>query len=107
MMGYSTMYSLEIEQGDITIEEFMKTVDEKSNLYYAVDEDGSSVDEIKWYNHEEEMKELSKKFPDIVFRLHGEGEENDDIWYKYFKNGKMQSCYATLHFDDYSEDKLS
>jgi hypothetical protein len=52
------------------------------------------------------MKEVSKQHPDIVFELHGEGEEAGDIWYKYYKNGKMQVCKGHITFDEYDESKL-
>lgn len=46
-------------------------------------------DGLKWYDHEKEMKQLSKEFPDVLFKLHGEGEDKYDIWDKYFMGGKM------------------
>jgi hypothetical protein len=54
--------------------------------------------EEKWYGHEEQLKEFSKRFPETVFKLVGVGSnywdiENDefvqDIWIKYFLNGKF------------------
>lgn len=44
---------------------------------------------LKWYEHEEEMVELSKRYPTMVFILDGDGEEQGDIWRKFFLNGKM------------------
>jgi hypothetical protein len=67
---------------------------------------GECTDSVKWYGHEEDMKKLSLKFKDTVFCLRGEGEENKDMWYKYFKNGKMQECYAQITFEEYDESKL-
>lgn len=34
----------------------------------------------KWYDWEEDMQTLARKFPNITFALHGDGEESDDIW---------------------------
>ena len=34
----------------------------------------------KWYDWREDMRTLAKKFPNITFVLHGDGEESDDIW---------------------------
>ncbi|MEI2465158.1 hypothetical protein [Niallia taxi] len=52
------------------------------------------------------MREISKLYPGVIFKLHGEGEESGDVWYKYFKDGKMQDCPAKLAFDEYDENKL-
>jgi hypothetical protein len=41
-----------------------------------------------------------------VFELIGEGEEAGEMWKKYFKNGKLQTCKATITFDRYDESKL-
>lgn len=51
-------------------------------------------DEATWDNHEKDMLKLSNEFPKTLFKLHGVGEENVDIWDKYFLDGKMQKCYA-------------
>jgi hypothetical protein len=45
---------------------------------------------IKWYEHEDDMKKLSKRIAGVVFKLRGIGEEHPDEWVKYFKDGKMQ-----------------
>lgn len=73
---------------------------------YAIDENGDTSEGTKWYSHDEDLIKLSKKFPEIVFRLHGEGEEPGDLWDKYYKNGKTQFCKAKIVFDDFDEDEL-
>lgn len=60
----------------------------------------------KWYDHEEDMKIFSKRFPTIIFKLEGVGEEPGDLWVKYFKNGKMQKCIAIISYEEYDESKL-
>lgn len=59
-----------------------------------------------WYDHDKHMAELSKRHPKVLFTLHGEGEENEDIWRKYFKAGKVQVCRAKITFDAYDPKKL-
>lgn len=34
---------------------------------YALDEDGGTANEAKWYKQDKEMKEFSKKYPDVLF----------------------------------------
>lgn len=65
-------------------------IESESEASYALDTDGTAQESCKWYEHETDVRRLSKLFPNVLFTLHGEGEENDDIWNKYFLNGKMQ-----------------
>lgn len=107
-MGYYTHYELEVHEGNLSINEIL-TSDEASGfagLDYAIDENGETQESVKWYDHEADMHFLSKEFPDIVFKLTGEGEEAGDIWRKYFKNGRMQECRAVITFESYDERKL-
>lgn len=105
-MGYGTRYNLTVHEGDKCIEDILEENEDFNGLYYAFDEHGEGIDEVKWYDHDEDMIELSKKYPDIVFSLKGDGEEQGDSWYKYFKSGKVQECYAIIKFDPYDESKL-
>ena len=96
-MGYNTRYELtangaEVKAHELRIEDF---------IGYNPFEDS-----CKWYKHEAEMREYSKKHPDSLFELRGEGEENLDVWVKYFKNGKMQECRAKFTFDAFDELQL-
>jgi hypothetical protein len=52
------------------------------------------------------MRKVSKHYPDLVFKLSGEGEESGDVWVEYYKNGKMQRCSTKITFDEYDESKL-
>ena len=44
---------------------------------------GSIWANAKWYDHMDDMFVLSKKFPSVLFQLHGNGEEDDDLWNDY------------------------
>lgn len=106
-MGYSTGYSLEVLESDKSFEEiYNEVVYDYEDIEWAMDENGQRNEPCKWYDHEEHMKEISKLYPGVIFKLHGEGEESGDVWYKYFKDGKMQDCPARLTFDEYDENKL-
>ena len=129
-MGYNTKYSIEI----ITDDDFKSCGHDYDNNfefcpYCGIKNDviiGSTFIEDKlikfmeedkqygdpfeesnrWYSYKKDMKEFSLKYPDVLFKLSGEGEDSEDIWIKYFKNGKMQECKAKITFDDFDESKL-
>lgn len=103
-MGYYTQYKLSIKVGNTDlISEF---VSENENADHALYENGETRQECKWYDHEQELKSFSANHPETIFQLNGEGEESGDIWIKYFKNGRCQTCKAKLVFDDFNENKL-
>lgn len=113
-MGYRTYFNLWVLDKDgldtLTDDEqnsIIKVLREDSEgAGYALEEDGSANGDCTWYDYAEEMKEFSTQYPDNVFKMYGVGEENDDIWYSYFKNGKQQWCPAVITFDAYDEEKL-
>lgn len=63
-------------------------------------------DPVKWYDHDEDMRAVSREFPDIHFELHGKGEDNDDIWTQHFVNGKAQLCMAEIVIPPFDPEKL-
>ena len=73
---------------------------------YAIDDRGWCNDQTKWYDHDDDMKKLSKMYPGWIFKLHGEGEETGDLWNKYFKDGKEQYCEGKVVYPPYDESEL-
>ena len=120
-MGYFTSFSLTTENKVCNAKDIISYMEERykkedkfypfaySFEYYG-DRDISDIsfsgDCAKWYDHDDDMLELSKQFPETVFCLYGEGEYSEDMWYTYYKNGKMQHCPAIITFDKYDESKL-
>ncbi len=112
-MGYYTDYILSIyeasENFDIKkIETFIcNKQEENDDFMYAIDlVDIFNLFSGKWYEHDKDMKILSKNFSSLVFKLHGEGEETPDIWDAYYKNGKKCMCKATIHIPSFNENEL-
>jgi hypothetical protein len=107
MMGYYTKFTLMVHKGNADIKQVI-IGGAGMDAYFdrAFDDEGDGEDPCTWDNHEETIKKVSKLFPETVLALYGEGEENGDIWYKYFLNGKMQYCPATISFEDFDETKL-
>ena len=70
----------------------------------------SPDEEVTWYDAEDDIKKLSKEFPNVIFCLSGTGEEGGDEWESYFKNGKCHTYKPTmpkfnpLHLDINDED---
>lgn len=107
-MAYLTYYSLYIESQ--TPDQHMEAIailrelsDEASYALFAT---GDPNRWWAWYEHEDDMRQLSARFPDMLFTLSGNGEQYDDIWVKYFKAGRMQASYATIVLDPFDETKL-
>lgn len=122
-MGYYTSFELSTKNNKYKVSDiiyYMKKESHKTDKYYpfknsfdeylfeddVFDIKMYSNGEYEWYEHHEEMFELSKQFPETVFCLYGNGEENGDTWYTYYKNGKKQYCPAKITYDEYDESKL-
>ncbi len=94
-MGYLTAYTLSITN--------ISGPERVSALSYAAAELGVfeedyrhgaaknklETDDIKWYEHESDMKSVSFRLPGVRLRLHGEGEDQGDVWVKEFQDGEM------------------
>jgi hypothetical protein len=62
--------------------------------------------QCKWYEHTEDMRNVSKKYPNVLFTLTGNGEEPEDMWVKYFMNGKVQIEKAVITYGKFDLKKL-
>ena len=114
-MGYRTYHSLFIykEKEDGTLTDYLENETHEHELLISkkycdndYDEPILFQDEWKWYECEENMKEYSSLYPDLVFCIHGEGEETGDLWDAYFKNGKMQFCDVEITYPPYNKQLL-
>ena len=94
-MGYYTDYSLHIhpKTGYVVpsldqVAEYISEIDghDSAATWECILRGGSEG--VKWYDNEDTMRAMSKRWPKIVFELHGQGEEVSDRWVKYFLNGK-------------------
>ena len=119
-MGYYTSYNLTVKkrEGLLFAEveretelEIAKKLCEISEWFYPDDineyiENSDyplaeliSFDVIKWYDHYNEMRALSKYFPSLYFELEGFGEEYGDMWREYFHNGEAMHSDAKITYD--------
>jgi hypothetical protein len=133
-VGYYTNYSLDIEIYDKSLVAQKKCVNEEhtgypddalfchicgkslstnaiiKQVWEAIDEKnfpvGFNYEPCKWYLHDADMRLISIKYKGILFILKGEGEENGDLWVKYYLNGKCQVALAEITYAEFDCDKL-
>lgn len=85
-MGYYTRYDIRILDAKTPAEtDAVLAALEKVSGYVGLTEGA-----IKWYAHEADCLQVSREFPGITIRLYGEGEEQGDVYVKFFKNGMME-----------------
>lgn len=110
-MGYYTRYKITIVEGAL-LDENNEPIKDQEAIEEAVTNDMGNdygnpfEDTCKWYDHEKDMRFVSTKHPTVVFLLTGEGEEQPDLWHKYFKNGKMQTARAVVTYESFDPFKL-
>lgn len=91
-MGYYTDYDISDNS-----EEVQQRIKEVSDYDY--------FNEIKWYGHDKDMKQISIEFFDTLLYLSGKGEDGEK-WESYYKNGKMFTAMAITTFEPFEESKL-
>lgn len=95
-MGYYTDYDISNNR-----EEVADAIEEASGYsWYSRSMNG------KWYDWHDHCTAVSKRFPDELITVEGDGEEQGDHWKAYFKNGKSQKCEAIITFEPFDESKL-
>lgn len=99
-MGYITDFKLKVTPD--TIPNIVEEVSDISDYLW----DDELCMNGKWYDWPSHMKELSKRYPEHMFQLDGDGEDSDDIWRVYFKNGKSHDANTRLIYEDFDERLL-
>lgn len=101
-MGYYTEFRIEEVTGpEEIVKQFINDVGSRSVEVVSYGCDLKSLVEgepVKWYDHEGDMKEISKGYPNIIITLRGYGEEQPDLWIKHFCNGQMQKSKAVITY---------
>ena len=98
-MGYYTIHTLAVS--DDNIDDHVSAIEDKSG--YSGLFEGQ---EVKWYEHEIQMRDYSSENQGVLFMLGGEGEQSGDLWFEYYKDGKMQRCKGKVSYDEFDESKL-
>ena len=96
-MGYYTYHSMNVENASADdIPKIVEFMTELGIIGYALNEDFSGRDSVKWYDEPEQMEEVSLAFPHVHFIVYGEGEESGDIWEHHYLNGMHQDLHAEI-----------
>lgn len=98
-MGYMTDHTFEEPLSEEQVEAL-------ENITGYSHEEGGDLYDAKWYEHQENMKEFSKLYPDQLFQLNGEGEESGDIWREFYKNGKSFFQQPKIVYEEFKESDL-
>lgn len=85
---------------------FWESLDEMLGNCYSNDFINYGICELKWYCWEDDMKTLSKKFPQMLIQLDGEGEELLDIWIATFCNGVCNYRKIQTHFEEFDSEEF-
>lgn len=105
-MGYYTQFSLSEPESCVpgkrlTGDEYMEILGTKVSAYsFTVAELLDDGFYGKWYDWVEDMLELSKKYPDVLFTLDGAGEEPGDIWSCWFADGKKYFATVEMRYPE-------
>lgn len=62
---------------------------------FCIQELGWDGDECRWYEEDDDMKNLSLAFPTLLFEVEGRGEDGD-VWCTRYLNGKAARVRAVF-----------
>ena len=106
-MGYYTDYRIEHDGSANLTPEVCTQLERITGYSFEEESDNELCNyHAKWYEHEEQMKELSKLHPEVLFTVEGNGEEAGDHWRRYYKYGKVQVAQAEITFPPFDESQL-
>lgn len=98
-MGYYTDYTISIVGGsydkkmEAALQKDIEDLDGGGWEQWTSDEWYSNR---KWYSQSEDTYRLSMKYPGILFCIHGNGDDEDDVWDEYWQAGHMQHCHMEI-----------
>ena len=80
-----------------------------TGVFDSVDiRNGCCTGYAKWYDWEGDMIDISKMFPGVLFTLYGNGDDMEDYWIAYAKDGKSYSERAEFRviYPEFDPSKL-
>jgi len=93
-MGYCTTFDFSSNMEDV-IEDIERTSGYGKSS-------GGNYSEIQWYSWRDHLAEVSTRFPGIIIKIDGVGEEFPDIWKARFLNGNCEVVKAEITFPSFT-----
>lgn len=111
-MSYYTDFRLTVPQGQIglaTLRAALLEITPEKDKFQELEEGDTEIasfGEIEWYDHHFDCAELSRRFPNVILRLEGRGQERGDDWFAYYLNGKCQISRGEMVFPAFDMQKF-
>ena len=110
-MGYCSCFSLSAKP---MTQELYQKIDAELQLYTCYFEQDGIENGVghwcnqddTWYSCRADMIQLSRTFPDVYFQLYVEGEDHNDDWRAFFKDGRYQENYAERVYEPLIPDEF-
>ena len=116
-MSYDTSHALswdgdspDMDQvTDLVAQEFEKTAADGLRAEYRAQVVRAMLqgEPCSWREHEEHIRAVSLRWPEVLFTLEGWGDEREDIWRKYFQAGRMAEVQGKIVFPDFDPGSLA
>ena len=109
-MGYYTCHELSLigHQSKTELENIIDQLNDDTDAYPGFDYDGRECNgDSSWNDEEKVMRKFSKKYPHVTFKIDCQGDQSDDTYINYYKNGLHTRCNAEVVYEIYDEANLS
>ena len=96
-MSYDMKLQVDWEETLPTYTEFAEELHRISD-YFGSQEEVMELEygnKVRWEHHNDDMVQTSTKWPEVVFRLTGHGE-NDEKWVTYYRGGNYYTDYVDI-----------
>ena|ERR1035437_4084826 len=99
-MGYNTSFSIKAKPK--IIQDLITSNEDAGD---ALNKDGTTKEEVKWYDYNKDLLKFSKKYPEEVIQLDGTGEDGE-LYRSYYLNGKVQDAEPEIVYPEFDKTKL-
>lgn len=97
-MGYMTNFKIYKYDGSDVTDDELQTLHNIAGYEFEPFTTYARLDGAKWYDCDNNMIELSKLYPEIMWVVEGDGEESDDYWQTHYYRGKSHSVTGYIAY---------